>query len=95
VALIIEVIEGNMAGRQSLMTRIGTLSMPGALFEAIDFTMDSTWLDYKGLQRIQNTTSDDTNRKNTICYSQCCMLTNINCPRRVLAQRPKPEEASL
>ena len=44
VALIIEVIEGNMAGRQSLMTRIGTLSMPGALFEAIDFTIDSTWL---------------------------------------------------
>ena len=40
--LIIDLIEGKMAGRQSLITRIGILSIPGALFEAIDLTMVST-----------------------------------------------------
>ena len=32
VALIIDVTKGSMSGRQSLMTRVGTLSISGALF---------------------------------------------------------------
>jgi hypothetical protein len=43
-ALIIEVIAGDIAGKQSLITRIGILSFPGALLAAIDLTIFSTCL---------------------------------------------------
>ena len=35
-------MDGEIAGRQSLITCNGILSIPGALFEAIDITMAST-----------------------------------------------------
>jgi hypothetical protein len=41
-ALIIEVTVGEITVKQVLITRIGTLSFPGALFGAIDITIDST-----------------------------------------------------
>ena len=36
---MIEVIHGKITGKQSLMTRIGILSIPGALLSGIDFTI--------------------------------------------------------
>ena len=39
---MMEVIHGAITGRQSLITRIGTLSIPGALLSGIDFTIYST-----------------------------------------------------
>lgn len=44
MALIIDVIEGRIAGRQSLMTQIGILSIPGDLFVAIELIIFCTWL---------------------------------------------------
>lgn len=41
-ALMIHVIEGRMAGRQSLITPTGILSVPGALCVAIDLTIAFT-----------------------------------------------------
>ena len=43
-ALMIDVTKGSIIGRQSLMTRVGTLSIPGALLEGIAFIMSSTCL---------------------------------------------------
>ena len=40
--LIMEVIHGEIIGRQSLMTRIGILSIPGALLSGIECTMCSS-----------------------------------------------------
>jgi hypothetical protein len=39
---MIEVIHGKITGKQSLMTRIGILSIPGALLSGIHFTIYST-----------------------------------------------------
>lgn len=44
MALIIDVTEGEMAGRQSLITRSGILSFPADLLRAMDLTIFSTWL---------------------------------------------------
>ena len=44
VALIIDVIEGRMAGRQSLMAPIGVLSIPGDFFVVIELIIFCTWL---------------------------------------------------
>ena len=43
-ALMIDGTKGSMMGRQSLMTRVGTLSIPGALLEGIAFIMSLTSL---------------------------------------------------
>ena len=43
-ALMIDVTKGSIIGRQSLMTRVGTLSIPGALLEGIAFIMSSICL---------------------------------------------------
>ena len=43
-ALMIDVTKGIIIGRQSLMTRVSTLSIPGALLEGIAFKMSSTCL---------------------------------------------------
>jgi hypothetical protein len=40
--LIIEVMVGEITVKQVLITCIGTLSFPGALFGAIDIIIDST-----------------------------------------------------
>ena len=42
--LMIDVIEGSIKGRQSLFTRTGIFSMPGALCVAIELTVASTCL---------------------------------------------------
>ena len=42
--LMIDVIEGSIKGRQSLITRTGIFSMPGALCVAIVLTVASTCL---------------------------------------------------
>lgn len=42
--LMIDVIEGSIKGRQSLITRTGIFSMPGALCVAIELTVASTCL---------------------------------------------------
>ena len=39
---MMEVIHGEMTGKQSLITRIGILSIPGDLLSGIDFTIYST-----------------------------------------------------
>ena len=41
-ALMIEVIDGRIAGRESFITLIGTLSIPGALFVDIALIIRST-----------------------------------------------------
>ena len=42
--LMIDVIEGSIKGRQSLITRTGIFSMPGALCVAFELTVASTCL---------------------------------------------------
>ena len=42
--LMTDVIEGSIKGRQSLITRTGIFSMPGALCVAIELTVASTCL---------------------------------------------------
>ena len=41
---MMDVIEGRIRGRQSLITLTGILSIPGALFVAIELTMYCTCL---------------------------------------------------
>ena len=40
--------EGSMAGRQSLITRVGILSIPGTLLTAIESTIDLTCVQSTG-----------------------------------------------
>ena len=49
-ALMMDVREGRIAGRQSLITFTGILSIPGALFVAIKLTMACTCLHSIGLE---------------------------------------------
>ena len=43
-ALMIDVIKGSVINRLSLRTRVGTLSIPGALLEGIAFMTSATCL---------------------------------------------------
>ena len=47
---MMDVREGRIAGRQSLITLTGILSIPGALFVAIELTMACTCLHSIGLK---------------------------------------------
>ena len=44
MALIIDVIQDRLVGRQSLIMRSGILSIPGNLFGAIELIIFCTWL---------------------------------------------------
>ena len=47
--LMIDVTKGSIIGRQSLMTRVGTLSIPGALLEGIALiTGKEEYFEFKG-----------------------------------------------